>query len=92
MNWSAKQYSAFENERTRPVRDRSPPCPMSAWRGRWTWAAARNSTEVLAARYPDAAISGTDNSHMIDAARKRRPACPSSCRTSPPGIRREATT
>ena len=94
MNWSAKQYSAFENERTRPVRDLVAALPNErAWRGRWTWAAAGNSTEVLAARYPDAAISGTDNSQdMIDAARKRCPACPSSCRTSPPGIRREATT
>lgn len=75
MNWSAKQYSAFENERTRPVRDLVAALPNErVARAVDLGCGPGNSTEVLAARYPDAAISGTDNSQdMIDAARKRLP-------------------
>ncbi|MDB5807528.1 MAG: methyltransferase domain protein [Betaproteobacteria bacterium] len=75
MSWSATQYTKFENERTRPVRDLL-----------WAVAGANvrraidigcgpgNSTEVLAARFPEAAIAGIDSSaDMIAAARKRLP-------------------
>ena len=71
MNWSAKQYSAFENERTRPVRDLVAALPNERV-ARAVDLGCGGQLEVLAARYPDAAISGTDNSQdMIDAARKR---------------------
>ncbi|WP_213876121.1 trans-aconitate 2-methyltransferase [Pseudomonas sp. dw_358] len=75
MNWSATQYSTFEKERTRPVRD------LVAALGQERIATAvdlgcgpGNSTEVLASRYPDALISGLDSSDdMLVAARKRLP-------------------
>ena len=75
MTWSAKQYSAFENERTRPVRDLVAALPASAVRSAVDLGCGPgNSTEVLAARYPDATVSGLDSSEdMVLAARKRLP-------------------
>jgi len=75
MSWSAKQYVAFEDERTRPVRDllsavpdRAPKIAVDMGCG------PGNSTEVLATQFPGAAISGFDSSSdMIEAARKRMP-------------------
>ena len=74
--WSAKQYSAFENERTRPVRDLVAALPNLVVKHAVDLGCGPgNSTEVLASRYPDAEISGMDSSQdMIDAARKRMPA------------------
>ncbi|MBB6096277.1 trans-aconitate methyltransferase [Povalibacter uvarum] len=75
MTWSATQYSRFEDERTRPVRDLVRAIP----RERATAAVdlgcgPGNSTEVLAERYGSAQIIGVDNSDdMISAARKRLP-------------------
>ena len=75
MSWSATQYTKFENERTRPVRDL-----LAAVPGQEVKVAVDlgcgpgNSTEVLAARFPGAAISGMDSSaDMVAAARKRLP-------------------
>jgi len=75
MSWSATQYTKFENERTRPVRDL-----LAAIPGQEVKVAVDigcgpgNSTEVLAARFPGAAISGMDSSaDMVAAARKRLP-------------------
>ncbi|WMJ70853.1 trans-aconitate 2-methyltransferase [Stenotrophomonas sp. 24(2023)] len=75
MTWSATQYRRFEDERTRPVRDLVAAIPLA------TAATAvdlgcgpGNSTEVLAARYPQARVSGLDSSQdMIDSARQRLP-------------------
>ena len=73
----AKQYVMFEHERTRPVRDLVAAIPnaddavaVAADLG----CGPGNSTEVLAARYAGARISGADASaDMIEAARKRLP-------------------
>jgi len=75
MNWSAKQYVAFEGERTRPVRDLVAALPVvSAATIMDLGCGPGNSTEVLAARYGDAKIFGIDSSDdMITAARKRMP-------------------
>ncbi|MCY1213032.1 Trans-aconitate 2-methyltransferase [compost metagenome] len=75
-SWSAQQYSAFENERTRPVRDLVAALPnQEVKRAVDLGCGPGNSTEVLAARYPDAELTGMDNSDdMIQAARKRLPA------------------
>ncbi len=56
MTWSARQYTSFEAERTRPVRDLLHARAQSRWFGvRWIWAVVPgNSTEVLAAAFPDA--------------------------------------
>ncbi len=76
MSWSAAQYSSFENERTRPVRDLLHAVPTTeARRVIDLGCGPGNSTEVLAARFPAAEISGLDLSpDMIAAARKRLPA------------------
>ncbi len=75
MSWSAKQYSIFEDERTRPVRDLVSALPDIEARAIVDLGCGPgNSTEVLAARFPDAALSGLDNSpDMIEAARRRLP-------------------
>jgi trans-aconitate 2-methyltransferase len=75
MSWSSAQYSKFEDERTRPVRDLLARIPTT----RVTYAAdigcgPGNSTELLQARYPNAVITAIDSSaNMIEAARKRMP-------------------
>jgi trans-aconitate 2-methyltransferase len=75
MDWSAKQYTKFERERTRPALDL-----LNAVETRATKRAVDlgcgpgNSTELLAARYPDAEIVGVDTSaDMLEAARQRLP-------------------
>ena len=75
MSWSAKQYVAFEDERTRPVRDLLAALPpIDAHSAIDLGCGPGNSTEVLAARYPRANISGIDSSSdMIEAARRRLP-------------------
>ncbi len=75
MSWSAAQYVKFEEERTRPVRDLLARAPAAGVRrAADIGCGPGNSTEVLIARYPDAAVVGLDNSpDMIAAARKRLP-------------------
>jgi trans-aconitate 2-methyltransferase len=75
LSWSAKQYVAFEDERTRPVRDLLGALPpIEALSVIDLGCGPGNSTEVLAARYPQAKISGIDSSSdMIEAARRRLP-------------------
>jgi trans-aconitate 2-methyltransferase len=75
LSWSAKQYVAFEEERTRPVRDLLAALPPIEARAVIDLGCGPgNSTEVLAACYPQANISGIDSSSdMIEAARRRLP-------------------
>ena len=75
MSWSAEQYTAFEDERTRPVRDLLNAVPSTDARLAVDLGCGPgNSTEVLAARFPGASVTGLDSSpDMIAAARKRLP-------------------
>jgi trans-aconitate 2-methyltransferase len=75
QSWSAKQYLAFEDERTRPVRDLLSALPdIEARSAMDLGCGPGNSTEVLAARFPDAVVRGLDSSSdMIEAARRRLP-------------------
>jgi len=75
MDWSPKQYTTFEDERTRPVRDL-----LAAVPGRVAATAVDlgcgpgNSTELLLQRFPDAEVTGLDSSpDMIAAAQARLP-------------------
>ncbi len=75
MTWSAQQYSRFEAERTRPVRDLVAAIPNADAKVAVDLGCGPgNSTEVLAQRYPQALVTGLDSDQdMIDAARKRSP-------------------
>lgn len=76
MTWSAQQYSLFEQQRTRPVRDLLAAVPttdidLAVDLG----CGPGNSTEVLQAHVPSARVIGLDSSDdMIRAARERLPA------------------
>ncbi|MCT8166262.1 trans-aconitate 2-methyltransferase [Pseudomonas putida] len=74
MAWSATQYSLFEDERTRAVRDllaAVPPRPVR--HATDLGCGPGNSTEVLLQRCPDAQVTALDNDKdMIDKARERK--------------------
>ena len=73
--WNPNQYLKFERERTRPVRDLLNAVPTATVRTAIDIGCGPgNSTELLAAQFPQASIRGLDNSaDMIAAARKRLP-------------------
>jgi trans-aconitate 2-methyltransferase len=75
MSWSATQYSLFEQQRTRPVRDLVAAIPLaSAQIAVDLGCGPGNSTEVLAERFPDATVTGLDSSDdMLRDARQRLP-------------------
>jgi trans-aconitate 2-methyltransferase len=75
VTWSARQYVRFEDERTRPVRDLLAALPgVDAHTAIDLGCGPGNSTELLAARFPAAAVRGIDSSpDMIAAARTRLP-------------------
>lgn len=73
--WSPAQYLAFEEERTRPVRDLLAAVPATTVRRVVDIGCGPgNSTEVLAQRFPEAAVHGIDSSPaMLETARARLP-------------------
>ncbi len=75
MTWSAKQYTMFEQQRTRPVRDLVAAIPNTdVGTAVDLGCGPGNSTQVLAERFPHAHITGMDSSDdMLIGARKRLP-------------------
>lgn len=75
MSWSAEQYTAFEDDRTRPARDLLAAVPTADPAQAIDLACGPgNATALLARRYPRACVAGLDSSpEMIAAARARLP-------------------
>jgi trans-aconitate 2-methyltransferase len=75
MTWSAKQYTLFEQQRTRPVRDLVAAIPnVDVHSAVDLGCGPGNSTQVLAERYPQAQVTGMDSSDdMLLDARQRLP-------------------
>jgi trans-aconitate 2-methyltransferase len=75
MNWSAQQYTLFEQQRTRPVRDLMAAIHTQDVRQAVDLGCGPgNSTQVLAERFPAAQVGGVDNSpDMLAEARRRLP-------------------
>jgi trans-aconitate 2-methyltransferase len=76
MSWSAAQYLAFEEERTRPARDLLAAVPAEGVAlAIDIGCGPGNSTELLSGRFPSARVIGIDTSaDMVAAARARLPA------------------
>ncbi|AUZ48376.1 trans-aconitate 2-methyltransferase [Pseudomonas orientalis] len=76
MTWSAKQYTMFEQQRTRPVRDLVAAIPNTDVATAVDLGCGPgNSTQVLAERFAQAHITGLDSSDdMLRDARQRLPA------------------
>jgi trans-aconitate 2-methyltransferase len=74
-SWDADQYLKFARERTRPARDLAAAVEVAALkRAVDLGCGPGNSTEILAERWPDAALSGFDSSPaMVEAARREHP-------------------
>ncbi|MFH6784119.1 MULTISPECIES: trans-aconitate 2-methyltransferase [Methylobacterium] len=75
MDWDAGQYLKFADERTRPSADLLSRVPLTApARAVDLGCGPGNSTALLAARFPDAAITGLDSSPaMLEEARRTLP-------------------
>ncbi|WP_268800863.1 trans-aconitate 2-methyltransferase [Pseudomonas huanghezhanensis] len=75
MTWSARQYSTFEQERTRPVRDLVAAIATTDVQAAVDLGCGPgNSTQVLAERFPQATVAGLDSSDdMLVSARERLP-------------------
>jgi trans-aconitate 2-methyltransferase len=75
-DWNPALYRRFEDERTRPARDLMARVPLENCRLAYDLGCGPgNSTEVIAARFPEASVIGIDNSPaMLESARKRLPA------------------
>ncbi|MDR0479843.1 MAG: methyltransferase domain-containing protein, partial [Burkholderiaceae bacterium] len=74
-DWNPALYRRYEDERTRPARELLARVPLESVRLAYDLGCGPgNSTELLAARYPNAEIVGIDNSEaMLADARKRLP-------------------
>jgi trans-aconitate 2-methyltransferase len=76
-DWNPELYRRFENERTRPARELQARVALTDPRRVFDLGRGRgNSTELLANRFPQAEVVGTDNSEpMLAEARTRLPQC-----------------
>jgi trans-aconitate 2-methyltransferase len=73
--WDSAQYLRFERERTQPCRDLAARIEFDAPASIVDLGCGPgNSTEVIAARFPEAAITGLDSSAaLIETARSKHP-------------------